>query len=172
MSLTMEDLEKEWETAEKALRCNVRDVLIMKDDEDNYVIRRMDCESKLDPQRERILTRRIPEPWEAIADLMDDVGVYDDDGYENSDKLAQLLYERGVRVKGEDIPETKTVRRSVLSDEAVERAARMLFDRNESIEFPDTKMSWESVTDDMKKHWVDDARAAITAALGEDEDDE
>lgn len=62
--------------------------------------------------------------------------------------------------------------KALLSDEAVERAARTLFAWHVAVEYPDSGIEWDDLTGEERGPWVDEARAALTAALGEEEDDE
>ena len=98
--LSLDRLEAAWEAAERADECNVGDVLIIRDDEDNYLVRRMDDRSDLDSAA-RILSRAPRrEPW---ADLGDKLAV-EMPGIEDEPRieaLAKALYcEHGVRVRG------------------------------------------------------------------------
>ena len=93
--LSMKDLQVAWEAAEEADECREGDVLIIRDDEDNYLVRRMDDRSDLDSTA-RILSRAPRrEPW---ADLADALRAHT--GEPEPDETAQTLYERGVRVTG------------------------------------------------------------------------
>ena len=98
--LSLKDLEVAWEAAEVADECREGDVLIIRDDEDNYVVRRMDDRSDLDSTA-RVLSRAPRrEPW---ADLGDKLAV-EMPGIEDEPRieaLAKALYcEHGVRVRG------------------------------------------------------------------------
>ena len=92
--LSLARLEAAWEAAEVADECREGDVLIIRDDEDNYLVRRMDDRSYLDSTA-RILSR-APKPREPWQDLADVIGEHT---YEPDPKwLAQALYQSGVRV--------------------------------------------------------------------------
>ena len=99
--LSLKDLQVAWENAEQSGECREGDVLIIQDDEDNYVVRRMDDRSDLDSTA-RILSRAPREPW---ADLGDKLAV-EMPGIEDEPRieaLAKALYcEHGVRVRGGD----------------------------------------------------------------------
>ena len=98
--LSLKDLEVAWEAAEVADECREGDVLIIRDDEDNYLVRRMCDRSDLDSAA-RILSRAPRrEPWADLEDVLGDFAIHDHDGKEYPDALAQRLYERGVRVTG------------------------------------------------------------------------
>ena len=89
--LSLKDLEVAWEAAEVADECREGDVLIIRDDEDNYLVRRMDDRSDLDSTA-RILSRAPREPW---ADLADIIGRYDGDT-DDPAGLARFLHENEV----------------------------------------------------------------------------
>ena len=92
--LSLDDLAAAWEAAEQADECREGEVLIIRDDEDNYLVRRMDDRSRLDSTA-RILSR-APKPREPWQDLADVIGEHT---YEPDPKwLAQALYQSGVRV--------------------------------------------------------------------------
>ena len=92
--LSLDSLAAAWEAAEVADECREGDVLIIRDDEDNYLVRRMDDRSYLDSTA-RILSR-APKPREPWQDLADVIGEHT---YEPDPKwLAQALYQSGVRV--------------------------------------------------------------------------
>ena len=93
--LSLDRLEAAWETAGQADECREGDVLIIRDDEDNYLVRRMEDRSRLDGTA-RILSRAPKrEPWQELADV---IGEHT---YEPDPKwLAQALYRGGVRVTG------------------------------------------------------------------------
>ena len=92
--LSLDSLAAAWEAAEQAGECREGDVLIIRDDEDNYLVRRMDDRSRLDSTA-RILSR-APKPREPWQDLADVIGEHT---YEPDPKwLAQALYQSGVRV--------------------------------------------------------------------------
>ena len=94
--LSLDSLAAAWEAAEQADECREGDVLIIRDDEDNYLVRRMDDRSDLDSTA-RILSR-APKPREPWQDLADVIGEHT---YEPDPKwLAQALYQSGVRVTG------------------------------------------------------------------------
>ena len=65
--LSLKDLEVAWEAAEVADECREGDVLIIRDDEDNYLVRRMGDRSYLGSTA-RILSRAPREPWQDLAD--------------------------------------------------------------------------------------------------------
>lgn len=97
--LLMEALEVAWEAAERADECRKGDVLIIRDDEDNYLVRRMDSQSRL-AGTARILSRAPKrEPWADLADVLADMGHLSPTGH------AKALYERGVRVTGGEASE-------------------------------------------------------------------
>ena len=99
-AISLDDLEAAWEAAEVADECREGDVLIIRDDEDNYLVRRMCDRSDLDSAA-RILSRAPRrEPWADLEDVLGDFAIHDHDGKEYPDVLAQRLYERGVRVTG------------------------------------------------------------------------
>ena len=92
--LSLDSLAAAWEAAEVADECREGDVLIIRDDEDNYLVRRMCDRSYLDSTA-RILSR-APKPREPWQDLADVIGEHT---YEPDPKwLAQALYQSGVRV--------------------------------------------------------------------------
>lgn len=92
--VTLDDLADAWATAEQANECRDGDILIIRDDEDNYLVRRMDDYSDLDSTA-RILSRAPKrEPWEDLADVLKDFEA----GEGAAVALARELYERGVRV--------------------------------------------------------------------------
>ena len=94
--LSLDSLAATWEAAERGEECREGDVLIIRDDEDNYLVRRMDDRSDLDSTA-RILSR-APKPREPWQDLADVIGEHT---YEPDPKwLAQALYQSGVRVTG------------------------------------------------------------------------
>ena len=97
--LSLKDLQVAWENAEQANGCHAGDVLIIQDDEDNYLVRRMDDGSYLDSTA-RILSRAPREPWADLADVLTlaegDIGGLNVDAI----NVAALLHERGVRVVG------------------------------------------------------------------------
>ena len=99
--LSLKDLQVAWEAAGQAEECRAGDVLIIQDDEDNYVVRRMDDGSYLDSTA-RILSRSPREPWADLADVLTlaegDIGGLNVDAI----NVAALLHERGVRVVGGD----------------------------------------------------------------------
>ena len=68
--LTLDALEAAWEAAEQADECREGDVLIIRDDEDNYLVRRMEDRNRLDSTA-RILSRAPKrEPWADLADVL------------------------------------------------------------------------------------------------------
>ena len=99
--LSLKDLQVAWENAEQANGCHAGDVLIIQDDEDNYLVRRMDDGSYLDSTA-RILSRAPREQWADLADVLTlaegDIGGLNVDAI----NVAALLHERGVRVTGGD----------------------------------------------------------------------
>ena len=97
--LSLRDLEVAWEAAEEADECNVGDVLIIRDDEDNYLVRRMDDRSDLDSAA-RILSRAPREPWADLADSLE-AEVQWIDRF-NAVDAAQALYALGWRKGGDD----------------------------------------------------------------------
>ena len=90
-AVSLDGLEAAWESAEQAEECRKGDVLIIRDDEDNYLVRRMDDRSDLDSTA-RILSRAPREPW---ADLADIIGRYDGDT-DDPAGLARFLHENEV----------------------------------------------------------------------------
>ena len=75
-------------------------------------------------------------------------------------------FERGIaRVEAEALREV------LLSDEAVERAARGMF-AWDTAEHPFSRPTWEGLSETKRDVWRSGARATLAAALGEDEDDE
>ena len=96
--LSLKDLEVAWEAAEQADECRKGDVLIIRDDEDNYLVRRMDDRSDLDSTA-RILSRAPgPEPWVELAGVLQDE--VPGGAVADVDHLAERLYSAGVRVTG------------------------------------------------------------------------
>ena len=100
-AITLDALEAAWENAEPADECHPGDVVVVQDDEDNYLVRRMDDRSDLDSTA-RILSRAPREPWADLADVLTlaegDIGGLNVDAI----NVAALLHERGVRVVGGD----------------------------------------------------------------------
>ena len=95
--ITLDALEAAWEAAEVADECREGDVLIIRDDEDNYLVRRMDDRSDLDSTA-RILSRAPGQPWEDLADaLLSESVVFDS---EDASIAARALHSAGVRVTG------------------------------------------------------------------------
>ena len=93
--ITLDALEAAWEAAEVADECREGDVLIIRDDEDNYLVRRMDDRSDLDSTA-RILSRAPKrEPWAELAGVLKA-----HTGEPDPDETARMLYENGVRVTG------------------------------------------------------------------------
>ena len=97
--LSLKDLEVAWEAAGQAEECRAGDVLIIQDDEDNYVVRRMDDGSYLDSTA-RILSRSPREPWADLADVLVAESVVFDS--EDASIAARALHSAGVRVMGGD----------------------------------------------------------------------
>ena len=96
--LSLDALAAAWEAAEQADECRDGDVLIIQDDEDNYVGRRMDDRSDLDSTA-RILSRAPePEPWVELAGVLHDE--VPGGAVADVDHLAERLYSAGVRVTG------------------------------------------------------------------------
>ena len=94
-AITLDALEAAWEAAEVADECREGDVLIIRDDEDNYLVRRMDDRSDLDSTA-RILSRAPKrEPWAELAGVLKA-----HTGEPEPDETARMLYENGVRVTG------------------------------------------------------------------------
>ena len=100
--LSLESLAAAYEAAEQADECREGDVLIIRDDEDNYLVRRMDDRSDLDSTASILSRAPKREPWADLEDVLGDFAIHDHDGKEYPDVLAQRLYERGVRVRGGD----------------------------------------------------------------------
>ena len=97
--LSLARLEAAWETAEEADECREGDVLIIRDDEDNYLVRRMDDRSYLDSTA-RILSRSPREPWQGLADdLADRSALMDEDAIEAA---AKALHVAGWRKGGDE----------------------------------------------------------------------
>ena len=96
--LSLESLAAAYEAAEQADECREGDVLIIRDDEDNYLVRRMDDRSDLDSTA-RILSRAPgPEPWVELAGVLHDE--VPGGAVADVDHLAERLYSAGVRVTG------------------------------------------------------------------------
>ena len=96
--LSLARLEAAWEAAEQADECREGDVLIIRDDEDNYLVRRMDDRSDLDSTA-RILSRAPgPEPRQELADVLQSESVVFDS--EDASIAARSLHNAGVRVTG------------------------------------------------------------------------
>ena len=96
--LSLKGLEVAWEAAEVADECREGDVLIIRDDEDNYVVRRMDDRSDLDSAA-RILSRAPKrEPWADLAGVLVAESVVFDS--EDASLAARALHSAGVRVTG------------------------------------------------------------------------
>ena len=95
--LSLKDLQVAWEAAEQADECREGDVLIIRDDEDNYLVRRMDDRSDLDSTA-RILSRAPREPWVELAGVLHDE--VPGGAVADVDHLAERLYSAGVRVTG------------------------------------------------------------------------
>ena len=96
--LSLDSLAAAWEAAEQADECREGDVLIIRDDEDNYLVRRMDDRSDLDSTA-RILSRAPgPEPWVELAGVLHDE--VPGGAVADVDHLAERLYSAGVRVTG------------------------------------------------------------------------
>ena len=97
-AISLDGLEAAWESAEQADECREGDVLIIRDDEDNYLVRRMDDRSDLDSTA-RILSRAPgPEPWVELAGVLQDE--VPGGAVADVDHLAERLYSAGVRVTG------------------------------------------------------------------------
>ena len=97
--LSLDDLAAAWEAAEQADECRAGDVLIIQDDEDNYLVRRMDDGSYLDSTA-RILSRSPREPWQGLADdLADRSALMDEDAIEAA---AKALHVAGWRKGGDE----------------------------------------------------------------------
>ena len=97
--LSLKDLQVAWEAAEQADECREGDVLIIRDDEDNYLVRRMDNCSRLDSTA-RILSRAPREPWQGLADdLADRSALMDEDAIEAA---AKALHVAGWRKGGDE----------------------------------------------------------------------
>ena len=95
-TITLGGLREAWEAAEVADECREGDVLVIRDDEDNYLVRRMEDRNRLDSTA-RILSRAPREPWHDLADVIREYT------YESEpEALAQALYRGGVRVTGGD----------------------------------------------------------------------
>ena len=93
--LSLKGLEVAWEAAEVAGECREGDVLIIRDDEDNYLVRRMCDRSDLDSTA-RILSRAPRcEPWAELADVL-----RAHTGEPDPEETAKMLYEHGVRMAG------------------------------------------------------------------------
>ena len=92
--LSLDSLAAAWEAAEQADECREGDVLIIRDDEDNYLVRRMEDRNRLDSTA-RILSRAPREPWEDLADVL-----RAHTGEPDPDETARTLYEYGVRMAG------------------------------------------------------------------------
>lgn len=97
--LTLESLAAAYEAAEQADECREGDVLIIRDDEDNYLVRRMDNRSDLDSTA-RILSRAPREPWVELAGVLHDVINQGGNDHIDVDSTAARLYAEGVRVTG------------------------------------------------------------------------
>ena len=95
--LSLKDLGVAWVAAEEADECREGDVLIIRDDEDNYLVRRMDDRSDLDSAA-RILSRAPREPWVELAGVLHDVINQGGDDRIDVDSVAARLYAEGVRV--------------------------------------------------------------------------
>ena len=93
-AISLDALEAAWEAAEQADECREGDVLIIRDDEDNYLVRRMEDRNRLDSTA-RILSRAPREPWEDLADVL-----RAHTGEPDPDETARTLYEYGVRMAG------------------------------------------------------------------------
>ena len=100
--LSLDTLAAAWEAAGQADECREGDVLIIRDDEDNYLVRRMNDRSDLDSTARILYRAPKREPWADLADVLGDFAVHDGHGREFPDVLARLLHERGVRVTGGD----------------------------------------------------------------------
>ena len=97
--LSLARLEAAWEAAEEADECREGDVLIIRDDEDNYLVRRMGDRYDLDSTA-RILSRAPQrEPWQDLADVLLEDGLAFEEDVEG---IVKRLHERGVRVTGGD----------------------------------------------------------------------
>ena len=96
--LSLKDLQVAWEAAEQADECREGDVLIIRDDEDNYLVRRMDDRSRLDSTA-RILSRapKPREPWQDLADDLQGTPTLGTTG-----QLAEALYALGWRKGGDE----------------------------------------------------------------------
>ena len=95
--LSLDSLAAAWEAAEQADECREGDVLIIRDDEDNYLVRRMEDRNRLDSTA-RILSRAPKrEPWAELADVL-----RAHTGDPDPEETAQMLHELGVRVTGGD----------------------------------------------------------------------
>ena len=93
--LSLDSLAAAWEAAGQADECREGDVLIIRDDEDNYLVRRMDDRSDLDSTA-RILSRAPKrEPWQDLADELDDTP-----SCIANEALAQRLHAQGWRKTG------------------------------------------------------------------------
>lgn len=99
--LSLARLEAAWEAAEQADECREGDVLIIRDDEDNYLVRRMYDRSDLDSTA-RILSRAPREPWVELAGVLHDVVNQGGNDHIDVDSTAARLYAEGVRVTGGD----------------------------------------------------------------------
>ena len=97
--LSLDTLAAAWEAAGEADECREGDVLIIRDDEDNYLVRRMDDRSDLDSAA-RILSRAPREPWADLADSLE-AEVQWIDRF-NAVDAAQALYALGWRKGGDD----------------------------------------------------------------------
>ena len=98
--LSLDTLAAAWEAAEQADECREGDVLIIRDDEDNYLVRRMDDRSDLDSTA-RILSRAPePEPWQDLADSLE-AEVQWIDRF-NAVDAAQALHAAGWRKAGDN----------------------------------------------------------------------
>ena len=98
--ITLDALAAAWEAAEQADECREGDVLIIRDDEDNYLVRHMDDRSDLDSTA-RILSRAPePEPWVELADSLE-AEVQWIDRF-NAVDAAQALHAAGWRKAGDN----------------------------------------------------------------------
>ena len=94
--LSLKDLQVAWEAAEEVEECCEGDVLIIRDDEDNYLVRRMDDRSRLDSTA-RILSRAPRKPWQDLADDLQGTPTLGATG-----QLAEALYALGWRKGGDE----------------------------------------------------------------------
>lgn len=105
--LTLDTLREKWENADRLGGCKPGDTLVerLDPDVDAFTIYRADYSANAQalPDTIRVLHRAPqPEPWQALADVLDCFAIHDTDGEEYPDVLARKLYERGVRVTGGD----------------------------------------------------------------------